>query len=286
MKAVAAKRALCCGATLAVLLCGGAVVQAQAPERSLRPVTRAQVYPVALSSFAPGTSLRPVLRPVLRPNAPSVTKAAVVPLAATAAVATGADANVQPAKLTRKEKKARRKAGIGKVCRNRDLIGKEVPPVPAKLRGCGISKGAIKLYEVGGVRLSTPAVMTCDTAKALEKWVDKGANKAVRSYGGGIAELKVAAGYSCRTRNNRPGAKISEHGKGNAIDISAIHLKNGESISVLKDWGNGKKGRILKKMHKSACGPFGTVLGPQADRHHKDHFHFDVAKHRSGSYCR
>jgi hypothetical protein len=39
-------------------------------------------------------------------------------------------------------------------------------------------------------------------------------------------------------------------------------------------------------MHKSACGPFGTVLGPDADKYHKDHFHFDVAKHGNGAYCR
>ncbi len=255
------------------------VAQANAPERSLRPVLRV-VYPVALPSFAPDQSLRPILRPG---GSDTVTRvAAAVP----AAAATIKMTEPEPARVTRAERKARKAAGIGKVCRNKRLIGKEVPPVPGKLRGCGIKKNAIKLYEVDGVKLSTPAVMTCDTAKALEKWVEKGLKKSVRSFGGGAKEIKVAAGYSCRTRNNRPGAKISEHGKGNAIDISAVTLKNGESISVLKDWNNGKKGRILKKMHKQACGPFGTVLGPNADRYHRDHFHFDVAKHRGGSYCR
>lgn len=257
-------------------------VQANAPERSLRPVLRI-VYPVALPSFAPDRSLRPVLRPGSK-TATVTRVAAVAPAAAAAASVEMADP--EPVRVTRAERKARKAAGIGKVCRNKRLIGKEVPPVPGKLRGCGIKKGAIKLYEVDGVKLSTPAVMTCDTAKALEKWVDKGLKKSVRSFGGGAREIKVAAGYSCRTRNNRPGAKISEHGKGKAIDISAITLKNGESISVLKDWNNGKKGRILKKMHKQACGPFGTVLGPNADRYHKDHFHFDTAKHRGGPYCR
>jgi len=255
-------------------------LQANAPERSLRPVLRV-VYPVALPSFAPDRSLRPVLRP--GSNAATVTRVAAV---APAAAATIEMAEPEPARVTRAEQKARKAAGIGKVCRNKRLIGKEVPPVPGKLRGCGIKKGAIKLYQVDGVKLSTPAVMTCDTAKALEKWVEKGLKRSVRSFGGGAKEIKVAAGYSCRTRNNRPGAKISEHGKGKAIDISAIKLKSGESISVLKDWNNGKKGRILKKMHKQACGPFGTVLGPNADRYHKDHFHFDIAKHRGGPYCR
>ncbi len=268
---------------VAVTLGAGALsaALANAPERSLRPVLRV-VYPVALPSFAPAYSLRPVLRP----GAKTATVTRVAAAAPAAAAATIEMAEPEPVRVTRAEKRARKAAGIGKVCRNKRLIGKEVPPVPAKLRGCGIKKGAIKLYEVDGVKLSTPAVMTCDTAKALEKWVAKGLKKSVRSYGGGAKEIKVAAGYSCRTRNNRPGAKISEHGRGKAIDISAITLKNGESISVLKDWNNGKKGRILKKMHKQACGPFGTVLGPNADRYHKDHFHFDIAKHRGGPYCR
>jgi len=28
------------------------------------------------------------------------------------------------------------------------------------------------------------------------------------------------------------------------------------------------------------------VLGPEAARYHQDHFHFDTARYRSGSYCR
>jgi hypothetical protein len=42
----------------------------------------------------------------------------------------------------------------------------------------------------------------------------------------------------------------------------------------------------MRRAHKTACGPFGTVLGPNADRYHQDHFHFDTARYRSGSYCR
>jgi len=37
---------------------------------------------------------------------------------------------------------------------------------------------------------------------------------------------------------------------------------------------------------RAACGPFGTVLGPESNRFHRDHFHFDTARYRSGSYCR
>jgi hypothetical protein len=56
-------------------------------------------------------------------------------------------------------------------------------------------------------------------------------------------------------------------------------------MTVLTDW-NGRYASQLRAMSQAACGPFGTVLGPEADRFHRDHFHFDTADYRSGSYCR
>lgn len=293
-------------------LLAGELAMANAPKTSLRPVVREHIFPVALPALAPEVSLRPKLRPgwieqtwgqarrEADPLSPAAV-AAVVPVAATpkkvalpnsktkatpAALPTGRDAVENGLTTANREKRKRLPDGMKYLCSSKVIIGKTHPPVPAKLPGCGIRKGAIKVYQVEDVTLSTPAVMTCETALALHRWVDNGAQDAVKKYGGGVSKLKVAAGYSCRTRNNRPGAKISEHGKGKAIDISAIYTKDGSEISVLKDWGRGKKGRMLKKMHKSACGPFGTVLGPNADRYHRDHFHFDVANHRGGAYCR
>ncbi|CUJ85490.1 hypothetical protein PH7735_00501 [Shimia thalassica] len=274
-----------------VLVLVATAAVANAPNSSIRPVSRQDVFPPALPSFAPAQSIRPRLRPGVSatPAIRSSRTEAIDPLpkATVATAATGAmltqrgDEGGSTAKSSTSSKNK-----VGKVCKDRKLRGTEVGSVPAKLSGCGINKGAIKLYSVSGVTLSSPAVMECDTARALKKWVEGGMSKSVKRYGGGVVELKVAAGYACRTRNNRKGAKISEHGKGRAIDISALKLKNGNTISVLNDWGRGKKGKMLKKMHKQACGPFGTVLGPEADRYHKDHFHFDIAKHRGGPYCR
>ncbi len=109
---------------------------------------------------------------------------------------------------------------------------------------------------------------------------------AVKRRGGGVVSIRVAAHYACRTRNSQPGAKISEHGRGRAIDIAAFTLRNGSTISVLDGWGKRRDGKVLRRMHKAACGPFGTVLGPDANRFHRDHFHFDTARYRSGSYCK
>lgn len=176
-------------------------------------------------------------------------------------------------------------SGYGAICGDPNIRGEKIAPVPGRIAGCGIPN-AVKVYEVDGVRLTTPATVNCSAAKALNTWVRNTARPAVGSYGGGISSLKVAASYACRTRNHQPGAKISEHGKGNAIDISAINLKNGSAMTLLGGWRDKTQGPILRKMHRGACGPFGTVLGPESDRFHQDHFHFDTARHRGGPYCR
>ncbi len=71
----------------------------------------------------------------------------------------------------------------------------------------------------------------------------------------------------------------------NLDDIAAFVLRDGRRITVLDGWNSRDRG-LLKRLHSSACGTFGTVLGPNADRFHRDHFHFDVASHRGGAYCR
>lgn len=149
---------------------------------------------------------------------------------------------------------------------------------------CGID-GAVRVTSVDGVPLSTPALITCPTARALNTWVQDGVRVAVGDTGGGVASLRVVAHYSCRSRNNQPGARLSEHSFGRAIDIAGIGLADGTEMTVLTGW-NGRYASQLRQMWRAACGPFGTVLGPEADRFHQDHLHFDTASYRSGSYCR
>ena len=170
------------------------------------------------------------------------------------------------------------------LCGDPAIRGAVVQPLDGA-GACGIAT-PVRVSSVAGVTLSQSALMECSTATALRRWVDDVAKPAVGRRGGGLSGLRVAAHYACRTRNNQPGARISEHGKGRAIDISAITLRDGETITVLDHYGTPLRGRILKRLRKGACGPFGTVLGPGSDGFHRDHFHFDTANYRSGPYCR
>ena len=186
-----------------------------------------------------------------------------------------------PARVGREVRGPRR----GSVCGDRAIRGQAIARIRGRISACGIAN-PVRITEVDGVKLSTPATLDCPTAQALKSWVHNGAKPAVGRMGGGIKSLRVVASYACRTRNSQRGAKISEHAYGHAIDIAAINLNNGTALTVLTDWRNRRKGAVLKRMHKAACGPFGTVLGPNANRYHQDHFHFDTARYRSGSYCR
>ncbi|WP_415921537.1 extensin family protein [Tateyamaria sp. SN6-1] len=265
------------------------------PESSIRPVARAGTDAPLSVDIVDNRSRARVLgavqRPVSRPGTNArnvvgtpvpaleqVVAASVLPRSRSLRPALRPGSIVQKA-LARRE--ARRK---GQVCGDPDLQGDEVGYVPGRIGGCGIEQ-AVRLRSVSGVRLSQSALMDCNTARALKQWTETGAKPALRNTGGGLAGYRVAAHYACRTRNNQPGARISEHGRGRAIDISGFALQDGTQLTVLNDW-NSRHARALRSMHKAACGPFGTVLGPGSDRFHRDHFHFDTARYRSGPYCR
>lgn len=149
---------------------------------------------------------------------------------------------------------------------------------------CGVSD-AYRVQSVAGVQLSQSAILNRRTLDQLEIWLRDHAIPAIGKQGGGLVAITVPSHYACRTRNSIPGARLSEHARGRAIDISAFVLADGSRLTVLNDW-SGANSRVMRRLHASACGPFGTVLGPNSDRHHRDHFHFDVADYRSGPYCR
>lgn len=47
----------------------------------------------------------------------------------------------------------------------------------------------------------------------------------------------------------------------------------------------GPKSRFLRSAFAIACDTFGTVLGPEANAAHEDHFHVDLAARRRSAYC-
>lgn len=170
------------------------------------------------------------------------------------------------------------------LCGDRRILGVTLDDIGTPGNGCGI-KDPVRVYAVGGVRLAPAARINCDAAQALTEWVTGKAKPTVRKAGTDLVSMRVAAGYACRRRNNGSRGHLSEHAKGNAIDLSEFTFSNGDTASVLRDYNSGRYRATMQALHKQACGPFGVVLGPRADRHHRDHFHFDISNKRR-PYCR
>ncbi len=296
---------------------------AQAPERSLRPLASpraimapappvAEAKPAAVQAPKASTPA-PKVRPLARPEA-ALGQIATAPRDPKQAETMGVTRELEPGpdgiQLSKRPKArpsdVRKLAGVqqtapapranapaqkvtpvkGQICGDPAIQGVFVGPVEASLSACGIDS-AVRVQSISGIKLSTSALIDCNTATAVRTWIDKGLRPAVGNYGGGVSTLQIAGSYACRTRNHVKGARISEHGKGHAIDVAAIRLKDGTSLSVLNDWGKGKKGRMLKASHAAGCRIFGTTLGPESDAQHRNHFHFDTAPRRGGvGYCR
>lgn len=191
---------------------------------------------------------------------------------------------VRPAAITQRAVDQRIARARGQVCGDPAIQGETLGRVPGR-GACGIDSG-VRVRSVAGVTLRPAATIDCRTATALKGWVARTAKPAVGQMGGGVQSLRVVSHYACRNRNSASSGRLSEHAFGRAIDIAGIGLKNGQEITVLTDWNRGAAGRALAAMWRGACGPFGTVLGPNANAAHRDHFHFDTARYRSGSYCR
>lgn len=154
--------------------------------------------------------------------------------------------------------------------------------------GCEVPN-AWAVQQLGSVAFSRSATMNCGMAAPLKDWLEDVVQPtAQRTFGESVVSVDVAASYSCRPRNNKSGAKMSEHGYGNAIDIAAFTLESGRRVTVLEGWRGARDERsFLRTVHDEACGEFRTVLGPESDAAHRNHFHLDLQNRASGkSFCR
>jgi hypothetical protein len=152
-------------------------------------------------------------------------------------------------------------------------------PYPISLQGLS---GSI------GVR---PAVtLNCQVTLAFAKWVKNELAPSARfRYWSGIKTIQPLGGYSCRRMNNsrQKYNPMSEHARGNAIDVGKFVLKSGREIDVRKKGlFSFREGRLLQAVRTDSCKYFNTVLGPGSNPEHWNHFHFDLRERKSGKvYC-
>lgn len=147
---------------------------------------------------------------------------------------------------------------------------------------CGAA-APISVTEVApGISLTPAATLNCRTAEALAKWVrEVVVPTAERHLEAEPTGLVHASSYVCRSRNNRSGAKLSEHATANAIDIAGIAFDGRETVAVVaRGEDEAAEKAFQRAVREGACEHFTTVIGPGTNADHATHFHFDMAQRK------
>jgi hypothetical protein len=130
------------------------------------------------------------------------------------------------------------------------------------------------------IALVPPPTLRCSMAEAVAAWVRTDIVALAEGLGASLKTIENYDSYDCRGQNRVVGARLSEHGKANALDIRSVKLANGKVI-MLTD--RAVSHAFRESLRLSACARFKTVLGPGSDGYHEEHIHVDLAE-RSHDY--
>jgi hypothetical protein len=163
--------------------------------------------------------------------------------------------------------------------------GAASPPYqPAQPPPLGPPRGPPVTGSIGQVEVKPAAVLACPIVSALDQWMGSAVQPAaLRWFGQPVVAIKQISAYSCRGMNGQPGAQISEHAFGNALDIAAFTLADGRTVTVRTGWnGMAEEQGFLRDIEAAACAQFNTVLAPGSNHFHSDHMHVDLMRRASG----
>jgi len=153
--------------------------------------------------------------------------------------------------------------------------------------GCGgedlVRLEAVVLPDKRRVPVKPAAILRCAMASAIADWIRTDIAPLAASLGSVISDLDNFDSFECRGRNRVLGARLSEHGRANALDVRALKLANGQSITLVDRTVSRE---LRESVLHSACARFSTVLGPGSDWYHEDHIHLDLMeRHNNYKIC-
>jgi len=170
-------------------------------------------------------------------------------------------------------------------CRKRLEKTAKLRPLP-RLMGPGACGGedmieleAVLIEKGKAIEIKPAPKLRCEMAEQLALWVRDDVATRVAKSGMTLASVETYDDFSCRGRNRVSGARLSEHGKGNAVDIRSITFTDKKSASLTdKTFARD----VRTDLRASACARFTTVLGPGSDGYHEEHIHLDLIQRRGG----
>ncbi|WP_326523615.1 extensin-like domain-containing protein [Sphingomonas sp.] len=157
-------------------------------------------------------------------------------------------------------------------------------PVRPAQSACGYDDGVRSTGGAVALRYAPAGPgMACPVAAgmAMLEWnVIQPAAK--RHFGERVRTIEHFGSYNCRRLYGRSEGDWSQHATADAIDLAGFVLTDGTRISIVRDWsGTGEDGAakaaFLRDVRDGACRLFTTVLSPDYNAAHRDHFHIDTA---------
>lgn len=156
------------------------------------------------------------------------------------------------------------------------------PPAPSGSDArCGV-EDAVQIEQMvdGGTTIRWPdrPILACAVAERFAGFTRDALRPMARGIlGTDLVAAGTGGGFECRPRNRQPGAKLSAHGQGLAVDIAWFELEGRRRVVVETPASDAER-RFLLAVRRAACGWFTTVLGPGSDAAHANHLHFDAER--------
>jgi hypothetical protein len=151
--------------------------------------------------------------------------------------------------------------------------------------GCPLSN-VVRLRRTG-VDFNSPFTVTCPLAVRWLMFERQQLQPLARQhFGEPVSRIDHFGSFACRNVYHQESGRRSEHATASAFDVAAFRLADGRRITVLDDWDSSRapaKASFLHDVHAAGCDYFGTVLGPDYNLPHANHFHFDTRGYR---FCR
>jgi hypothetical protein len=144
--------------------------------------------------------------------------------------------------------------------------------------GCALDNAVrVRAMRTTGVGVGEPFTLSCRSALSLTLWERHILQPVARAYFDvPVTRIEHYGSYACRNIYGRKDAPLSRHATADALDIAGFTLANGRRVSVERDWrGSDAEALFLHDVHRGACRVFDSVLGPEYNPAHRDHFHFD-----------
>ena len=143
-----------------------------------------------------------------------------------------------------------------------------------------VNVNAVVLRDGHRAVFSPAVTLQCSMADAVAHWIRDDVAPTLESLGMSLRGVETLESFGCRTFNGISGAKLSEHGHANALDVHSLKIANGTIIELT----NATIGKPLReRLRQTACARFSTVLGNGADAYHENHVHIDLMR-RTNNY--